>query len=144
MPWIKKMNLADFLDLVLIYQEDQHSHLTDPNQICHIYFFKNVDISFLHPSQNFLADLLLLIMFAFFRFCTKHSKLTKTASRSDWFHLFISLIVEYEIANNVIQAHWIPAFSPNKAFPWFSKNKSRTYECISIMWLSSHYVRYSE
>ena len=42
----------------------------------------------------------------------KASPFTKPISRSDWSQLFISLIVEYEIANNAIQTHWIPAVFP--------------------------------
>ena len=40
-------------------------------------FLWNVNLSFLHPNLNFLADLLLLIMFFFLRFCTKHPHLLK-------------------------------------------------------------------
>ena len=70
--------------------------------------------SFLQPNQNFLADPLLLIIFIFLRFCTKYPHLLQQ-------YLFISLIVQNEIANNAIKAHRSfpkhPAVSPNKVFP---------------------------
>ena len=46
------------------------------------------------------------------------SPFIKIISRSNWSHRLTSFKVEYEIANNAIHAHWMPAVSPNVAFLW--------------------------
>ena len=48
------------------------------------------------------------------------SPFTNTISRSDYSLLLISLIVEYEIANNGMQTHWMPAVSPKTTFLWLN------------------------
>ena len=50
-------------------------------------------------------------------FLHKVSPFTNTISRSYWSHQLISLIVQYEIANNAMQAHRICAVSLKTTFP---------------------------
>ena len=49
----------------------------------------------------------------------KASQFTKTISKTDCSHLLLPLKVEYEIANNGMQAHWILAVLPKTTFPWW-------------------------
>ena len=49
----------------------------------------------------------------------KASPFTKTISKTGCSHLLLPLKVEYEIANNGMQAHWILAVLPKTTFPWW-------------------------
>ena len=77
------MNLADFLDLVLIYQEDQHSHLTESNQICYTYFSLKCESIFSPSKSNFFGRSPAVNNVFLLKVLYKASAFTKTISRSD-------------------------------------------------------------
>lgn len=122
LTWIKKIEPVPCLSGFNTKLSRTSAFTPDRSQssMPHLFSFK---CAYIYSSSKlkFLGRSSSVNNVCFLKVLYKTSPFTKTESRSDWSYLFFTLIVEYENANNAMQAYLIPSISPNKVFPCLNK-----------------------